>query len=70
MAKAEPEDVKLEPATKFDITIQFGPHQLKLTVDTEVISGSDEEAIAHYLAEHMAPHVAAMLKAEEETHGR
>lgn len=71
LARADAEKtVRLEPATKFDIAIQFGPHQAKLIVDIEVISGSDAEAVTNYLAGHMLPHIEEMLKAEERTHGR
>ena len=68
--KAEKRKTELPAPTKFDVTIDFGRHQVKFTVDTEVIAGSDDEAIAHYVAEHIAPHLSEMFKAEERTHGR
>ena len=61
----------LPKAEKFDITIDFGPHQTKLSIDAATIGGlntSKGGKIARAVGEEIEPHIIAMLEAEERNH--
>lgn len=58
-------DRPLPKAEKFEITIDFGPHQAKLSIRPDV--GSADE-IAAWIGKQLEPHIKSMLAAEEKNH--
>lgn len=59
----------LPKAENFDITIDFGPHQAKLSVDGVTMGAlSDPDKIGRAIGQDIAPHIKAMLEAEERNH--
>jgi hypothetical protein len=61
----------LPKAEKFDITIDFGPHQAKILLDGATLGGlntSEGGKIARAVGDEIEPHIIAMLAAEERNH--
>jgi hypothetical protein len=72
LARQDEEKRPLPKAEKFDITIDFGPHQAKLSIDADTLGGlntSEGGKIARAVGEEIEPHIIAMLAAEERNHG-
>jgi hypothetical protein len=64
------EDRPLPKAEKFEITIDFGPHQAKLEVDGATMSALDDpDKIGRAIGQDIAPHIKSMLEAEDRNHG-
>ena len=68
LARKEAEDVEIEPATDFEITIQFGRHQMKHVFGKGAMRSA--RSISAELGKAIEPHIQAMLDAEERQHGR
>ena len=66
MERRDQEKRPLPKAEKFDITIDFGPHQAKLSIPVEDMRGDKPEFV---IGERIGHHIEAMLKAEERNHG-
>lgn len=71
LARRDEEKRPLPKAETFEITIDFGPHQAKLSIDGATIGGlntTEGGKIARAVGEEIEPHIIAMLKAEERNH--
>ncbi|MFL6728071.1 MAG: hypothetical protein ACJ8FS_16385 [Sphingomicrobium sp.] len=53
----------IEPATTFDVTIDFGRHQAKLTFDKDEMRSA--KRMSGRIAGEIEPHIQAMLDAED-----
>ena len=63
LARQDQEKRPLPKAETFDITIDFGPHQAKLSV-----KGDNAIEVIDEAYREMKPHIEAMLEAEERNH--